>query len=397
MKHLALFLISCFFSHFLLAQTNSSRYRVSFTDKNNSPYSIEKPEAFLSPRALTRRENQHIAIQENDIPVNQWYIDSVIAHGVKLCNVSKWFNSIVIAVPDSCINTIKSIKNLPFVLECVRVASETQAYPENTVLSTKLQSNQLDFNDITETTPNNFYGRSYHQIAITNGQNLHLEGFMGQGKMIAVLDAGFLLVDSIEAFQRAWDEQRILAYKDFSGSNINVFREGNHGAAVFSLIGGFVPGYLVGTAPRSEYLLLRTEEGKTEFPVEEENWIAAAEFADSMGVDVINTSLGYSEFDEDSLNYTYADMNGKTTRISRASTIAASKGILLVTSAGNAGHTKWRYITAPADADSILTIGAIHTDSLITNFSSKGPTEDMRIKPEVATLGYKPSVVTPSE
>ncbi len=394
MKHIVIVFITTFFSTFLFGQTCESRYRISFTDKQHSPFSITKPEAFLSERAITRRKTQNIKIKENDLPVNQHYIDSVTAYGAQVRTVSKWFNSITVFVPDSCENLLKNIQKLPFVSECVRVAPQSKTTVDSVTLSTIKQSNNLDFDDITETSTQDFYGNSYHQTAITNAQNLHMQGFMGQGKMIAILDAGFLLVDSIEAFQRAWDEKRILAYKDFSGSNSNIFREGSHGTAVFSLIGGFVPGHLIGTAPRADYLLLRTEEGNIEFPVEGENWIAAAEFADSMGVDIINTSLGYSTFDEDSLNYTYANMDGKTTRVSRASAIAASKGILLATSAGNSGHTQWRHITAPADADSILAVGATYPDSLITNFSSKGPTADNRIKPDVVTLGFKPAIVT---
>lgn len=373
---------------------SEGRYRVSFTDKENSPYSISHPHAFLSERAIARRNNQNIPIQENDIPVNQWYIDSVLQYDARLCNVSKWFNSIIIEL-DTCIH-IPHILALPFVVECVKVGDKTGPAPEASNLTDTIPITDFSLEHLTIENSANVYGASYTQIAISNGMGLHLDGFTGADKIIAILDAGFLQTDSIQAFAHAWNNNQILAYKDFSGSGLDIFRESHHGTAVFSLIGGYAPGYLIGAAPRAQYLLLRTEEAKTEFPVEEENWIAAAEFADSLGADIINTSLGYSTFDREEFNYTYENMDGKTTRISQGARIAASKGMLLVTSAGNSGNKEWKYITAPADADSIITVGAIHPDSTITRFSSIGPSFDMRVKPEVVTLGFAPSIVTRS-
>lgn len=395
MKHL--FILTFFFvASFSFAQ-NGSRYRVSFTDKENSEFSINEPELFLSARAIERREKFSIPVTEQDIPVNSWYIDSVCAYKASLCNVSKWFNSIVIAVDSAYENTtIENIRALPFVLECVRVAKLTKAHPQTVALADTISLPSISLEDVESISLQDFYGSSYDQIAIVNGTGMHKDGYMGKDMLVAVLDAGFLHVDSAQVLQHLWNNNQIVSYKDFSGQNIPIFEEANHGAAVLSLIGGFLPGKMVGTAPQADFVLLRTEEGHTEYPVEEENWIAAIEYADSCGVDVVNTSLGYSTFDEDTMDYVYADMDGRTARISQASQIAAAKGMLLVTSAGNSGHTKWQYITAPADADSIITVGAINRDSSLCYFSSKGPSPDKRIKPEVVTLGMRPAVMRPS-
>ncbi|MFO7869526.1 MAG: S8 family serine peptidase [Bacteroidales bacterium] len=393
MKHILICIVLFFVANCMFAQTGS-RYRVSFTDKDSSVYSIHKPEEFLSLRALERRDNFSIPVTHNDIPVNQWYIDTILTYNTTLCNTSKWFNSIVIAV-DSVHEhkVVQKITKLPFVRECVRVAQLTEAHPQRVTLADTVTPKTHRFTDISMLSAESFYGISYDQIAIVNGIDMHKDGYMGKGMRIAVLDAGFLHVDSAQVFQHLWQNNQIIEYKDFSGKNIDVFEEANHGAAVLSLIGGYVSGKMVGTAPQAEYLLLRTEEGATEYPVEEENWIAAIEFADSAGADVINTSLGYSTFDEDSMDYSYDDMNGQSARISQASQIAAAKGMLLVTSAGNSGHSDWRYITAPADADSIITVGAINRDSTVAFFSSRGPSVDDRVKPEVATLGVRPAVM----
>ncbi|MDA3883201.1 MAG: S8 family serine peptidase [Bacteroidales bacterium] len=394
MKHLIT--ITFFFvASFSFAQ-NGSRYRVSFADKENSVFSVDEPEMFLSARAIERREKFSIPVTEQDFPVNQWYIDSVVTYNAVFCNSSKWFNSIVVAIDSANEKkTLEKIHKLPFVRECVRVAKLTKAHPQKLALADTIPVSSFSLDDVVTMNPEDFYGISYDQIAIVNGANMHKDGYMGKGMLVAVLDAGFLHVDSAQVLQHLWRNNQIVDYKDFSGQNIPIFEEANHGAAVLSLIGGFLPGTLVGTAPQASFLLLRTEEGHTEYPVEEENWIAAIEYADSAGADVANTSLGYSTFDEDTMDYVYTDMNGKTARISQASQIAAAKGMLLVTSAGNSGLTEWQYITAPADADSIITVGAINQDSSLCYFSSQGPSPDKRIKPEVVTLGMRPAVMCP--
>ncbi len=387
-----LLLISLFLTlySFVFAQEHKERFRISFTDKSNSHFSVQKPNEFLSKKAIERRIKQSISIDSADLPVNNWYVDSVVSYGAELCNTSKWFNSIVVEITDSL--NIQKIKNLSFVTDFKKVGESTKpsSYSKKILFD---EGDNYDYDEIKTRSLKDFYGQSYSQLAIMNGTNLHKDGYMGQGMLVGIIDAGFFKVDSVSAFEKAWEENRIIAYKDFSGSNANVLEEGYHGMAVFSLIGSYLPGKLIGTAPRANYILLRSEEENTEFSVEEENWIAAIEFADSLGVDVVNSSLGYSSFDDTVNNYSYRDMNGKTSRISQAASIAAKKGILVVTSAGNSGAQKWKYITTPGDANNILTIGACFVDSTIANFSSSGPTFDGRVKPEVTTLGVYPAVV----
>ena len=388
-----IFLIIYSITYFHGYSQTPGRYRISFTDKNNSKYSLEKPSEFLSSKAISRRNTQKIEFSLQDLPVNSWYIDSVLYYGAKHCNTSKWFNSAIFIV-DSTTNYNK-IETLPFVKSIERVAPIFEAEKENAILQSEPLS-PLEYSNITNTNPEEFYGKSYNQIALMNGIGLHKDGFMGQDMTIAVIDAGFLHADSVTAFSHIWKQNRFLYIKDFTGNNSDLFTEGYHGMAVLSLIGGFIPGKLVGTAPRANFMLLRTEEGKTEYRVEEDNWAAAAEFADSAGVDIISTSLGYSTFDDSTQNYVYEQLDGNTTRITIAADIAASKGILLCNSAGNSGDKAWKYITAPADADSVITVGACFANGTITSFSSLGPTAKGTIKPDVITLGYKPSVVRPN-
>lgn len=377
------------FSTILSAQTEG-RYRVSFTDKNNSHYSLLKPEQFLSGKSIEKREKYNILITIQDVPVNSWYIDSVKNCGAQLCNTSKWFNSAVFVI-DSTTNFSK-IATFPFVKEVVRVAPKHVSEPDNTLLKQETIIHS-DYSRIQTDTSLYIYGKSIRQIGLMNGTGLHKDGYMGQGMTIAVIDAGFLHVDSAAGFNHLWQNEKILGYKDFSGSNINVFEEGYHGMGVLSLIASFIPGKMIGTAPQANFLLLRSEEGASEYRVEEDNWIAAVEYADSVGVDVVSTSLGYSEFDDTTQNYTYSQVDGKTIRITRAAAIAANKGMLLFNSAGNSGNKPWRYITAPADADSIITVGACYIDGTPTGFTSRGPTVNGKLKPDVIALGHYPAIV----
>jgi subtilisin family serine protease len=220
-----------------------------------------------------------------------------------------------------------------------------------------------------------------------NGHLLHELGYHGEGMAIGVLDAGFKNVDENQAFSKLRSEDRLLGVKDFVEANSNVFDEHSHGALVLSTMAAYYPDSIIGTAFMADYYLVRSEEAALENVVEEDNWVAAIEFCDSLGLDVINTSLGYSMFDDSTMNHVIDDLDGNTTRITIASDIAASKGMLLVTSAGNSGSSEWHFITAPADADSILTIGAVDAAGHHASFSSFGPTADGRVKPDVVAMG----------
>lgn len=348
-------------------------YWIQFTDKNGSSYSIDRPWEFLSDRAIERRNKQDISITEADIPVNQRYVDSLKSLGLAIHNVSKWFNGVVVISNDSLL--LDTLNHLSFI--------KNEIHYSPTVKVLKRSYNK--FADTPDSEQD--YGLSESQIKMLNGQSLHNFNFDGNGLLIAVLDAGFSSAMEIESLQHLWDNNKIVSFRDFVKDSGDMFDVHTHGTIVTSIIAGLLPGYLHGTAPGADFALIRTENGASEYLVEEYNWISGAEFADSIGADIINSSLGYSLFDDSNQNHSYADMDGKTTPISIAARITASKGILVVTSAGNEGNDPWQYITAPADADSILAIGAVKPNRLIAEFSGKGPSSDGRLKPDVSAQG----------
>jgi subtilisin family serine protease len=231
------------------------------------------------------------------------------------------------------------------------------------------------------------YGPSYGQVSMLGGDLLHLAGFTGNGKVIAVIDAGFLIADQCETFDSLFINNQILGTWDFVSRDANVYDDHYHGTYVLSTIGGNTAGELIGTAPKASFWLLRSEDAPTEYIVEEFNWVCAAEFADSVGADIINSSLGYTEFDNPFQNHTFADLNGTTAMASIGAEIAASKGIIVCNSAGNSGNNPWLHIAVPADADHILAVGAVDANEVIADFSSRGHSADGRIKPDVSAQG----------
>lgn len=376
---------------FVLAQNDTIKFWIQFTDKNNSPYSINLPEEFLSERAILRRTNQNIPIQLNDIPVNKSYIDSVLNSGnFYLQNTSKWLNAITISTNDS--NNVTILNNISFVNQIKNVQFLPINYDDEVTIETSTTKQVYLNSSNLELYP---YGLTYNQINLHQAQRLHEFGFKGQGIHIAVIDAGFLNVDNMTGLEHLFEENRILSTKDFVDHEESVYEDHQHGAAVLSIIAGKIPGEYYGTAPSASFHLLRTEDANSELIVEEDNWIAAAEYADSVGVDIINTSLGYTRFEDSTQNHTYADLDGNTTRIAIASDIAASKGMLLVTSAGNNGESDWQYISTPADADSILTIAAVNENGDRGGFSSVGPSSDGDVKPNIASVGWDTYYISP--
>lgn len=402
MKKLVTLCISFIFALSSFSQNfTEGRYRITFKDKKNSPYSIENPQSFLSAKAIERREKFNIEITEQDIPVNPQYIASVTELGAVFCNSSKWFNSAIFYIKNQ--ETFDIIKKLYFIKNMEYVAPIPKWICDKRKLTEK---DSLHFDDNFKSlfesarSIQEIYGNSGKQCDMLGVLQSHFSEHWGQGMTIAIADAGFLHVDSANVFQKMRDNNRILFTRDVTGTaacldtTIDIFSKGGHGMQVLSLIGGVYPGKLIGTAPMASFILFRTEEEDTEYTVEEDNWVAAAEIADSAGADIMSTSLGYSDFDDKSQSYTYADMNGNTTRITIAADIAASKGMLLLNSAGNSGDEPWKYITAPADADSIITVGACNYSQKKVAFSSFGPTYDKRIKPDVMALGLYPAIVT---
>jgi subtilisin family serine protease len=364
-------------------QTAPGKYWVRFTDKNSSPFSLSRPEEFLSWKCIERRDRLGIGFDQRDLPVNPDYIEQVLAMGeLKLHHKSKWFNAITIQTEDSLL--IEAIRALPIVAEVRSSHSGLQTGHTHkwAVEAERLVAAVETCDSFPE------YGSGWRQIQMLNGQWLHSLGYRGAGIDIAQFDAGWNRTDILPVFERLRQEGRIKGVKDFVWNNDStIFGLNNHGTYVLSIMAAWLPGELVGTAPEANYYLFRTEDPFSEYPVEEDNWVAAAEYADSLGIDVINSSLGYSLFDDPALNHSYADMDGNTTRCSIAADIAASKGILVVNSAGNSGDDPWRYITAPSDADDILCVGAVNADEEHAWFSSYGPSADGQVKPTVSAMG----------
>lgn len=361
-----------------LAQSDTAKYWIQFTDKNFNKYSLSTPGEFLTVRAMDRRSRYQIPLTFTDLPVSDFYIDSLRSLGLIIGNRSKWMNAVIVSTHDT--NLVNLAGQLSFVKNTENVGRWAMRIPEPEGTSILLSSNWRSGNE---------YGESLNQIAMVGGDILHQMGYRGEGMVIAVLDAGFLGVDYLPAFERIRNNGQILGTRDFVDGDHGVYHAHTHGMYVLSVMAGHIPGYLIGTAPEASYWLLRSEEGATELIIEEDNWISAAEFADSVGADVINSSLGYSQFDDTTMNHTYADMDGNTTRISIAADIAASKGILVVNSAGNEGNSPWYYILAPADGDSVLAVGAVDSNGAYAQFSSHGPSADGQIKPNIAAQGQQ--------
>jgi serine protease AprX len=368
-----------------------SKYVIKLKDKLGTPYSISNPSQFLSARSIARRTRQRIAIDETDLPITPRYIDSIRKAGaVTILNVSKWLNQVCIQTNDAA--ALTKIMSFPFVQGSQQVRRTSSATVpvkdkfervENSLSSSSSQRTTADVLS---------YGNSATQIKMHEGEFLHNKGFHGQGMMMAIMDAGFFRYQTITAFDSVRVNGQIKETYDFVLNENSVNEDDAHGMYCFSIIAGNWPTKLVGSCPKADFYLYRTEDVSSEYPIEEQNWIAAAERADSIGVDVFSTSLGYTTFDNPAYNHTYAQMDGNTTMITRASDLASKKGIIVITAAGNEGGSAWRYISAPADADSCIAVGAVTSTGVPANFTSYGPSSDNQVKPTVASMGVATAI-----
>jgi hypothetical protein len=398
MKRYSILTLILINSVILSSQVAPDKYWIRFTDKNNSPYSIDYPEQFLSQKAIDRRNNQGILINSNDLPVNPAYIQAVANLGATVLNVSKWMNSVTIYTASQTV--VDAISQLPFVLS----VGKSEFEPKNLTSESKKPFFDSETYGEIEKVDNvksllegksYDYGQAYNQISMLNGIALHDLGYNATGMTIAVLDAGFKNANTISAFSYLWSNNRILGYKDFvEPAAPNIFNSHTHGTHVLSTMGANLPGQMIGTAPEAFYWLLRCEDGGSEYLIEELNWVSAAEFADSVGVDVINSSLGYTTFDDPSQNHTYQDMNGNTTPVAKGADMVVSKGMIVVNSAGNEGSSSWYYIGSPADGDSVFSIGAVDASGNYVSFSSHGPTSDGQMKPDVVAQGSGTTIIS---
>lgn len=366
-----------------------SKYVIFFTDKNETGFSLSNPSAYLSAKSIARKTRYQVPIDSNDLPVVQRYVDSVrLAGVVTILGRSRWLNAVIIQTTDAA--ALQKINSFPFVKKRDSVAfkSGSTITPQPAKLPTINPLGPLNYARTSQTTADTFnYGVSSNQIKIHKGEFLHNIGARGQTMSIAFLDAGFTGFQTNRFFDSARNRNQILGTWDFVSGNSNVNEDHPHGLNCFSIVAAYIPGTFIGSCPEASYYLLRTEDAPTEQIIEEYNWVLGAEYADSAGADLISSSLGYTTFDNPAYDHSYADMNGNTTVISRMADLAAKKGILVVNSAGNDGSGSWRYIGAPADGDSVLSVGAVNNSGIIASFSSYGPTSDGQIKPDVVSVG----------
>jgi len=370
------------------ANAQYSRHIIRFRDKNATTFDISNPVSYLGPKAIARRNRYNIAMDSTDLPVVQTYVESIAAAGnVKVLSVSKWLNQALIQTTDA--EALNRISQLPFVHTVAPIAESAlaPAAPFNKFGEEKIQAvgNMVQRSGAQQDVLD--YGSSFGQVHIHEGEFLHNKGFTGKGITIALFDAGYFRYNTLTAFDSLRVKGQLLGEWDFVKGEAGVAEDDPHGMYCLSIMAGNLPGRYVGTAPGAGYYLFRTEDAFSEFPVEEHNWVVAAEHADSLGVDMISSSLGYSVFDDPAFNHRYENMDGNTTMVTRGADLAAKKGILVCNSAGNAGNSFWKYIIAPADGDSVLAVGAIDVNGQVAGFSSFGPTSDGQVKPDVASVG----------
>ncbi len=370
-------------------QVAPDRYRIEFTDKEHNTYTIERPHSFLSERAIQRRARQSIGVTQADLPVSGYYTDSLSKMNIEVLNTSRWFNSATVRCSAEDIEKVGDIdfirKTSAILRESVQDTTTGKEYDLETLFSFLFQKK----NDVQPlyAASTNYYGKAADQIGMMSGHVLHNRGFRGKGMLIAVVDGGFYKVDELSGFDSLHNEGRLRGIKNFTTDQENVIGDNNHGTNVLSIIASNLPGRMIGSAPDADYILIRSEEIGKEHLVEEDNWITAVEYADSIGADLITSSLGYSIFDDPSQNHFYSDLDGRIVRASYAATMAAARGMIVCVSAGNDGDLPWKYISVPADADSIVTIGAVDRNGQYALFSSVGYTADRRIKPDLTAMG----------
>jgi len=379
-------------------------FRYTLTDKGVTP-SIDRPHRFLSHKSIERRHRQGLSVDSTDLPISPAYINLFETTNTHVVGCSRWQQTVLVSSPDSL--TLEQLARLPMVKarRCVFVSPDSVYHSEDIRWLVHEQFNRYD------SVKNDPYGMARPQLESLGGIKLHEAGFCGEGLTIAVIDGGFKGYNRIPSLQHA----HLLGVRDFA-AKINYdlrkmrksrklrkaipteegpeFQAIDHGTKVFSVLAAQAPEVIIGSAPEANYWLLRSELSQAEQPIEEDLWTIAAEFADSVGVDIINSSLGYYVYDNPRDSYEHGDLDGQTALISRSASLLASKGIVLCNSAGNSGNSNWKKIGVPADAHDIITVGAINADGQVVSFSSVGPTADGRVKPDVVARGNNTSLLS---
>lgn len=380
----------------LSAQDQATCFRIQLKDKNLSPYSVTRPEEFLSPRAINNKARYNIPITVEDIPVNPQYKLQIctLDPSIRILAESKWQNTVVIYCPDS--SALEAVKTLPFTdTTVIPVASydltagqeKKEIVPIN---NNNLLQNDLYFDSLFD------YGPAWAQIAFHNGHRLHELGYYGDDMLIVVLDGGWEEFNHIPYFQIMYENGQLMGTRDLIPDHDNVYEGGSHGTKVTSIMATAANGEYVGAAPHARYFFIFSENPYSEELIEEDFWAQGIEIADSLGADVVNSSLGYSTFSEfHQGDFTYESCDGVASIASRNASLACQKGIAVCVSAGNEGNNSWHYITHPADAFDVLCVGAARVvDSAMAYFSSYGPSADGRVKPDVVSVGWDTFIVS---
>lgn len=354
----------------------SYKFRVYLRDKGNLDYNINNPSQFLTEKAIERKKVQKVKIDETDFPISDDYFALVEMTGAKVVSHSKWFKTLIVQVDDSL--KIDQIKSLSFVDSAKYVWKGT-----NNSYRIGLRPRLFQKTHIENEPADSIYGFTYPQFKLHNADKMLNAGYKGKGIEIGVIDAGFTNFDVIPAFESV----NLLGYTNFVPEG-DMFSSSDHGTKVLSTMAVNSHDLMIGSAPEASYWLLRSEDVVSEFPVEEDYWVRAIEFADSLGLDLINTSLGYNDFDDVLLNYKHEDLTGEVSLMSRAADMAYEKGMIIVVSAGNEGNKPWQKTTPPSDALNVISVGAVGPDSIIAPFSSYGEIADGRLKPDLVSVGH---------
>lgn len=393
MKRIIPFLLLLLLSEVANAQLN--RYIVRFKNKGGTPYAFNTPLNYLSQRAVDRRIRYSIAIDSTDLPVTPAYVTQIQnVADVTVLNISRWLNAVTIQTTNAA--AITTINSFSFVQSVNGIASRNSRQGRSIVDKLGVEAIQTERNSSTARIAADYYNygtASYNEIHLHNGEFLHNIGLRGQGMQIALLDNGYNNYTAYTAFDSVRLNNQVLGTWDFVANESNVLNDGSHGMSCFSTIAANVPGQFIGNAPKANFWLFQTEDNASEYPIEEFNWVCGAERADSSGADVISSSLGYSDFDDPSLNYTYNDMNGNTTISSKGADLAAKKGMIVFNAAGNTGTSPWHYLTSPSDGDSVVAVGAVNAAGDVWSGSAYGPSSDGQIKPDMASVGLNARVV----
>ena len=364
--------------------TRYSLHCIYLQDKACQEHSVFRPQEFLSVRALKRRQQQGILINEQDIPVCELYCQQLTALGAVLTARSRWLNAVMVHTQDA--QLLKKLTALPFVrliepMGFYRKKGRSKYYTSRPPIDSSQHQASI-------------YGLAAAQIEVHNGHLLHELGYRGAGVQVAVIDAGFSSAYRMAVFDSVYQQGRFLGQWDFVQRDDFVYENSTHGNSIWSVMAANKPHLMIGTAPDASYYLFKAEDVRGEYPVEEFYWLLAAEYADSVGVDIINSSMGYHAFRDVAFSYQKSDLDGQTTLISRAAQWASDKGLLVVNAAGNEGHKEWQTLAAPADVADVLTVGASDAQYERANFSAIGPTADQRLKPDVAALGAATAYAT---